>query len=152
MEASIRFVVSNNSGKLPAVVHGPHAKRVSAAVVDDNIVAFGNVHWERYAAIQVISRKTERSSDTKLSLRAGVELSFRVTNTDVVMPIVRVVSFTEKHVRPNMHNERCSGIMLDYILDPGCNPTATRMQRAIPRRGNHGGPPLQLFSTILNDF
>jgi len=64
MEASIRFVVSNNSGKLPAVVHGPHAKRVSAAVVDDNIVAFGNVHWERYAAIQVISRKTERSSDT----------------------------------------------------------------------------------------
>ena len=45
MEASICFVVSNDCGKLPAVVHGPHAKRVSATVVDDNIVAFGNVHW-----------------------------------------------------------------------------------------------------------
>jgi hypothetical protein len=41
MQASSRFVVSNNCGKLPAVVHGPHAKGVSTTVVDDNIVAFG---------------------------------------------------------------------------------------------------------------
>src|SRR5690242_15600606 len=106
MKVSLRFVVSDNCGKLPAVVHRPHAKRISATVVDDNIVAFGDIHWQRYVAIQVISRKTQRSGNTKLSLRAGSELSFRITNTDVVMPIGRRVSLAEKHGCPNMHNQR----------------------------------------------